>query len=474
MRSISCGEFRTRRLHRRRLAIAQLRGPLPPGHAVRARRSTPRTTRSRRASRRPTARKAAILTCIDLRAARIRSMNAGLPARSERTQYGEPSAPTGPSGSNCQTVKPAWASQSMNARPPRPSAASQRAQVQQHARPAAIENRQPQVTVNSALRAPHDAAVLRRAAPDRDGLRQALGRLDVAACDRARPAGGDTADRTGSPLAAGCNHRTTRTSPSSRTARAGAPRRRAARPSSAPDSRSNTSLASHSRSQAAFLSGSPIQVASVPCTQLPATTCRQRPRFEPARDALGQRGQLELRMRGELRVQRPQEVVAVERIVLPGVLAIERDQHCVAGLAGEPARQLRQLVDEIARGIIAVPGRVGEADAIGQACRRGRSSACCEPAQRRIGFERRTASGTLARNTLALDAIQLKPGVVEQLERAAADRAFRRPAACRLRAERVREDSQPMLNVPGRALGAARISRSDAAARRPASPRARN
>ena len=50
-----------------------------------------------------------------------RSMSAVLPAASERTQYGEPPVPVGPSGRICQTVKPALASQSMKARPPRPS-----------------------------------------------------------------------------------------------------------------------------------------------------------------------------------------------------------------------------------------------------------------------------------------------------------------------------------------------------------------
>src|ERR1700722_11242805 len=47
-------------------------------------------------------------------------MSAGLPAESERTQYGEPPLPVGPSGRICHTVKPALASQSMKARPPRP------------------------------------------------------------------------------------------------------------------------------------------------------------------------------------------------------------------------------------------------------------------------------------------------------------------------------------------------------------------
>ena len=113
---------------------------------------------------------------------------------------------------------------------------------------------------------------------------------------------------------------------------------------------------------------------------------------------------------GKLRVQRAQKVIAVERIVLPRVLAIERDQHGVTGLAGVVPRELRQLADEIARGIVAMPGGVGEADAIRQTRRRGNSSACASRLQCVRLVERGVpAAGTLARNTLALDAIQLKP-----------------------------------------------------------------
>ena len=65
-------------------------------------------------------------------------------------------------------------------------------------------------------------------------------------------------------------------------------------------------------------------------------------------------------------VQSAQEVVTVERVILPGVLAIERDQDGVPVLAVVVARDLRQLLREILSRIVAVPGRVIEADAIRQ------------------------------------------------------------------------------------------------------------
>ena len=59
------------------------------------------------------------------------------------------------------------------------------------------------------------------------------------------------------------------------------------------------------------------------------TYARQGRRLDAARQAVRERGELEPWMTGELRVQRAQKIVAVEGVVLPGVLAVERDEHGV-------------------------------------------------------------------------------------------------------------------------------------------------
>ncbi len=66
----------------------------------------------------------------------------------------------------------------------------------------------------------------------------------------------------------------------------------------------------------------------------------------------------------EAGVQGPQEVIAVERVILPRILAVERDQdRVVAGIA-ITLRQLQQLVHKIVSCVVAVPGRVRKADEI--------------------------------------------------------------------------------------------------------------
>ena len=70
-------------------------------------------------------------------------------------------------------------------------------------------------------------------------------------------------------------------------------------------------------------------------------------------------------MIGELRVERAQEVVTVERVMVPGILAVERDEYGVLAIHVDVG-QARQLVNQVVGRVIAVPGRVCEADAIGQ------------------------------------------------------------------------------------------------------------
>src|SRR6202035_340473 len=68
----------------------------------------------------------------------------------------------------------------------------------------------------------------------------------------------------------------------------------------------------------------------------------------------------------ELLVQRAQEIEAVKRVMLPGVLTVERDEHGMIATRLIVARELRQLLHQVGGGVIAVPGRVGKADQIGQ------------------------------------------------------------------------------------------------------------
>ncbi len=52
--------------------------------------------------------------------------------------------------------------------------------------------------------------------------------------------------------------------------------------------------------------------------------------------------------------------------MLPGILAIEGNQHCVIRRVAVAAPELRKLVDEVVGCIVAVPGRIAEADEIRQ------------------------------------------------------------------------------------------------------------
>ncbi len=63
-------------------------------------------------------------------------------------------------------------------------------------------------------------------------------------------------------------------------------------------------------------------------------------------------------------IQGLEEVVAVEGVVLPGILAIERDQDGVIRSVGIALGELLNLVNEIVRSVVTVPGRVSEADEI--------------------------------------------------------------------------------------------------------------
>ena len=126
-----------------------------------------------------------------------------------------------------------------------------------------------------------------------------------------------------------------------------------------PPRRQRRSFASHSRSQAAFFSASPIHVDSVPYTQLPARTrgsgdgrtCLRAHVVHHFR----KRHQPQVRMIGERRIQRAQEVEAVVRVVLPGVLAIQRDQQGAARLVARGDLDAFQLADEIRGRVIAMP-----------------------------------------------------------------------------------------------------------------------
>src|SRR6516225_2617305 len=257
------------------------------------------------------------------------SRKAGLPAKSERTQYGERSAPTGPTGRICHTENPASASQSMNARPPRPSAASI-ADIGSST-PARRRSKTGSLTLNTAVCpvSPVEPVELthgvgRVVVPEPPEPVRALAQCEL-------PAGG------------------------------GALRRVAHLPQRA----------------VIGLLGIAEQVPRTVLRRI-SDPGRKRPvhpaagthpwqgrRLNAAREALRERGELEARVLRELRIQRAQEIVAVEGVMLPGVLTIECDEHRVIALLVVD-RKLLQLVAEVRRGVIAVPGGVGEPDEIGE------------------------------------------------------------------------------------------------------------
>ena len=84
-------------------------------------------------------------------------------------------------------------------------------------------------------------------------------------------------------------------------------------------------------------------------------------------DHFGQRGKADIRMRCERGVHRAQEVPAVEGVVLPGVLAIERDQQHAARLARGARGKPGQFLREVRRRVVAMPARITEADQVGHA-----------------------------------------------------------------------------------------------------------
>jgi len=59
-------------------------------------------------------------------------------------------------------------------------------------------------------------------------------------------------------------------------------------------------------------------------------------------------------------IQGLQEVIAVERVMFPRVFAIQCDEHDVARRTGILAGKLRNFVDQIVRGVVAMPRRVRE------------------------------------------------------------------------------------------------------------------
>jgi len=130
--------------------------------------------------------------------------------------------------------------------------------------------------------------------------------------------------------------------------------------------RSKADFASHSRSHARFFSGSPIHVARVPCTQLPAITCGSDVGLMPRARHSDSVGQFEQGMAGQTRVQGTQEVIAVERIMFPRILAIESNHDGVIGRICIPVRQLGDFIDQVIGRIVTMPGCVGEADEIRQ------------------------------------------------------------------------------------------------------------
>ncbi len=89
-------------------------------------------------------------------------------------------------------------------------------------------------------------------------------------------------------------------------------------------------------------------------------------RLDSTSEAIRESDELELRVSGEAGIQRPQEVVTVEGIVLPGIFAVECDEHSAIRRIPIAARQLGKLVGEIVRGIVTVPGGIGEANQIRQ------------------------------------------------------------------------------------------------------------
>ncbi len=137
----------------------------------------------------------------------------------------------------------------------------------------------------------------------------------------------------------------------------------------------------------------------------------------------------------------------------------------MAILAVVVARDLRQFLREVLSGIVAVPGRIIEPDAIRQ---RVVAEEALELAARQrvrpvevariVGI--RHAADTQARaQDIGARGNPLEARLVQQLDRRGTDRPFRGPAAHGVRAKRCREHTQAFRDMPCGPLGTARIVR---------------
>ena len=186
------------------------------------------------------------------------------------------------------------------------------------------------------------------------------------------------------------------------------------------------------------------------------------------RQRVAERGQLQQRVTCQRRVQALQKIVTIERIVFPGVFAIERDERHRTRLAGLPGRHALEFADKVAHGIVAMPALVGEADQIRQLIVAEAEAQCATRNLPGTQFGRRV--GALATSALGVSAQAAAQHVAaaggparavhfEQCKRTRADRAFRWPAAGGRAAEHAAEYTQALFHVPGGALFATRILR---------------
>ncbi len=160
--------------------------------------------------------------------------------------------------------------------------------------------------------------------------------------------------------------------------------------------------------------------------------------------------------------------MAIVRVVLPGVLAVENHRHhLLAGLLAEKAGNVLQMLDEVGHGIVGMPVAVLEADQVGQAV-----VAEEHPGLEAVDANRREQAALgvhVVDRTSRLDATaaphpfaRCGPAdaeFVEQGERILAYPAFRQPYALRLAAEVMLEHLDAVLQVPAGALGAAGVGR---------------
>src|SRR5258706_10233397 len=154
------------------------------------------------------------------------------------------------------------------------------------------------------------------------------------------------------------------------------------------------------------------------------------------------------------------EVVAVERLMLPGVLAIQGHQHHGAGPVRLLPREALEFANEVPDRIIAVPSGIGEADQVGQLIMTEEQAevlAGHAPGVQLGGGEAALA-GRLDRisEDTAAAGRPAEATLLDQLQCAGADRALRRPAACRRAPEGTLEHARRLLQVPDGARFATR------------------